>query len=107
MKASKLNTSPNTETTVWIIGNGPSRKKWNLEELDGTTYGCNALYRDFSPDILLAVDPGVIYEIVNSGYKGQSRFSDWNLMLREYDNRYVEHFLEQEIFKDYKVMYAG
>ena len=106
MKASKLNTSPNT-TDVWIIGNGPSRKKWNLKELDGTTYGCNALHRDFSPDILLAVDPGVIFEIVNSGYKGQCKFSDWNLMLREYDKRYVEHFLSQEVFRDYKILYAG
>ena len=103
---SASNTSPNSET-VWIIGNGPSQKKWKLKELEGTTYGCNNLYRHFTPDILLAVDPGAIFEIVNSGYKGQCRFSDWNLMLREYDNRYVEHFLSQEEFKDYKVLYAG
>ena len=70
---------------VWIIGNGPSQKKWKLKELDGFTYGSNNLYRHFTPDILLAVDPGAIFEIVNSGYKGQCRFSDWNLMLREYD----------------------
>ena len=88
---SASNTSP-SETTVWVIGNGPSQKKWKLKELEGTTYGCNNLYRHFTPDILLAVDPGAIFEIVNSGYKGQCRFSDWNLMLREYDNRYVEHF---------------
>ena len=105
MKKSKLNTSPND--MVWIIGNGPSQKKWKLKELDGTTYGCNSLHRDFSPDILLAVDPGAIFEIVNSSYKGECRFSDWNLMLREYDERYVAHFLSQESFKDYRIKYAG
>ena len=104
MEKSTLNISPET---VWVIGNGPSQKNWKLKELDGFTYGCNNLYRHFTPDILLAVDPGAIFEIVNSGYKDTCRFSDWNLMLREYDKRYVEHFLSQEEFKDYKVMYAG
>jgi hypothetical protein len=106
MKASKSNTSHN-DIPVWIIGNGPSQKNWKLKELDGFNYGCNNLYRHFTPDILLAVDPGAIYEIVNSGYKGQSRFTDWNLMLREYDKKYVEHFLSQEEFKDYTILYAG
>ena len=106
MEKSTLNIYVNHET-VWIIGNGPSQKKWKLKELDGFTYGCNNLYRHFTPNILLAVDPGAIFEIVDSGYKGQCRFSDWNLMLREYDKKYVEHFLEQEVFRDYKIMYAG
>ena len=104
MEKSTLNISPET---VWVIGNGPSQKNWKLKDLDGFAYGCNNLYRHFTPNILLAVDAGAIYEIVNSGYKGNCRFSDWNLMLREYDKRYVEHFLEQEDFKDYNVLYAG
>ena len=29
-----------------VIGNGESRKDLNVNELDGTTYGCNAIYRD-------------------------------------------------------------
>ena len=104
MEKSTLNISPET---VWVIGNGPSQKNWKLKELGEFTYGCNNLYRHFTPNILLAVDPGAIFEIVNSGYKGQCKFSDWNLMLREYDKRYVEHFLSQEDFRDYKIMYAG
>ena len=36
--------------TAYIIGNGPSRKGLDLSTLDGTTFGCNALYRDFTPD---------------------------------------------------------
>ena len=32
------------------------------------TYGCNALYRDFHPDFLVANGPGIIKEIADSGY---------------------------------------
>ncbi len=43
---------------AYIIGNGPSRKNFNLEKLraTGQTYGCNALYRDFLPDFIFSVD---------------------------------------------------
>lgn len=43
---------------AYIIGNGPSRKNFNLNLLknSGQTYGCNALYRDFVPDYLFMVD---------------------------------------------------
>ena len=39
------------------IGNGPSRKPLNLEHIKSimTTYGCNALYRDFIPDYLISM----------------------------------------------------
>ena len=37
---------------AYIIGNGPSRKGFdlNLLKTSGQIYGCNALYRDFVPD---------------------------------------------------------
>lgn len=43
---------------AYIIGNGPSRKNFDLDLLKetGQTYGCNALYRDFVPDFLFSVD---------------------------------------------------
>jgi hypothetical protein len=43
---------------VFCIGNGESRKGFDLEKLrpHGKIYGCNALYRDFTPDHLSAVD---------------------------------------------------
>jgi len=49
----------------FVIGNGESRKGFDLEQLRplGTIYGCNALYRDFIPDVLVAVDEGMIKEI--------------------------------------------
>jgi len=62
-----------------IIGNGTSRKEFNLNliyrhraGLRGIrrlqTYGCNALYRDYSPDFLVAVGTEIVEEIANSGY---------------------------------------
>lgn len=55
---------------VFIIGNGTSRESFDLERLRpiGTIIGCNALFRDFSPDILVSIDSKMITEISKSGY---------------------------------------
>ena len=76
---------------VFCIGNGESRKDFDLEKLrpHGKIYGCNALYRDFTPDVLCAVDMGIMHEIYNSGYAQDNKcvFRDWNKMPSEmYDN---------------------
>ncbi len=67
---------------VFCIGNGTSRKDFNLEKLrpHGKIYGCNALYRTFTPDVLTAVDHGIMHEIYHSGYcyKNETWFRDWN-----------------------------
>lgn len=58
-------------TPAIVIGNGESRLSTNIEVLRTTgaiTIGCNALYRDFSPDFLIAVDQNMISEIMQSGY---------------------------------------
>lgn len=57
---------------VFCIGNGESRRVIDLEKLrsKGLTIGCNALYRDFHPDYLVAVDQDMISEIQESKYKG-------------------------------------
>ena len=54
----------------FVLGNGTSRKPINPEELKphGVVYGCNALYRSFSPDHLIAVDTKMIKEITSDGY---------------------------------------
>jgi hypothetical protein len=56
--------------TAFVLGNGQSRLRLNLNELKhhGTVYGCNALYREFTPDHLIAVDEKMIREIEQSGY---------------------------------------
>jgi len=54
---------------TFVIGNGLSRKDFNLTQLKefGKIIGCNALYRDFTPDALVAVDVNMAIEISDSG----------------------------------------
>ena len=54
---------------AYCIGNGPSRKEFDLSLLKdtGQTYGCNALYRDFKPNFLFSVDAKMSQEISKSG----------------------------------------
>lgn len=61
---------------AFVIGNGPSRLAIELETLrgHGTIYGCNALYRDFLPDVLVAVDLGMKQEIEKKGINKQIPF---------------------------------
>ena len=56
---------------AFVIGNGTSRKPIDLNQIkvQGTTYGCNALYREFEPDYLVAVDTKMILEINKAGYQ--------------------------------------
>jgi len=62
-----------------IIGNGETRLDVDMRlianhraGLRGTnrlqTYGCNALYRDYAPDFLVATGREIVHEIANSGY---------------------------------------
>ena len=55
----------------FVLGNGKSRLAINPKELVGygKIYGCNALYREFEPDYLVAVDPKMIFEIEANGYQ--------------------------------------
>lgn len=57
---------------AFSIGNGESRKGLDLETLrpHGTIAGCNALYRDFEPDILFCVDQNMCREILQAKYPG-------------------------------------
>jgi hypothetical protein len=55
---------------AFVLGNGNSRltlKHNNLLD-KGTVYACNAIYREFSPHYLVAVDVKMVNEIVASGY---------------------------------------
>ena len=53
---------------AFVLGNGRSRLTINCEKLKeyGTVYGCNALYRDFLPDHLIAVDVKMVLELVEN-----------------------------------------
>ena len=71
--------------TAFVLGNGTSRKSIDLNQLKehGTVYGCNALYREFEPDYLVAVDANMILEINKAGY--QHDHSVWTNRNRAYD----------------------
>jgi len=61
-------------STGFVIGNGLSRQCIDLTKLQGTTYGCNALYREFSPDVLVAVDDQISQHIQRIGYANNKKF---------------------------------
>ena len=63
-------------TTAFVIGNGVSRRSVDLELLQsyGKIYGCNALYREFTPDVLIATDKPIATHIQESGYSQHNEF---------------------------------
>jgi hypothetical protein len=56
--------------TAFVLGNGISRLGINPKILLdlGIVYGCNAQYREYEPDYLIAVDVKMVNEIISSGY---------------------------------------
>ena len=61
------------QNAAFVLGNGLSRSSIEPDELRkyGPIYGCNALYRTFRSDYLVAVDPKMIFEINESGYQNK------------------------------------
>jgi hypothetical protein len=57
-------------SAAFVLGNGLSRLSVDLHKLKtcGKIYGCNALYREFAPDVLVSTDKGIAGTIQNSGY---------------------------------------
>lgn len=56
--------------TAFVLGNGISRQAVDLTVLStlGEVYGCNALYREFAPAVLVSTDEPISREIQQSGY---------------------------------------
>jgi len=63
-------------TQAFVLGNGISRQGIDLHQLQllGNVYGCNALYREFTPAVLVATDRPIATHIQESGYSAQHRF---------------------------------
>jgi hypothetical protein len=61
---------------AFVLGNGISRKNISLQLLEshGQIYGCNALYREYIPSVLVATDRPIATEIQNSGYAKKNVF---------------------------------
>jgi len=98
--------------SVFVLGNGPSRKNIDISKLDGTIIGCNACHRDFTPDVICATDAGIISDIIESGYDGQCYFThnSWNLLPEEaYDSlaNGTEHTTYRRFDCEYFVYISG
>jgi hypothetical protein len=63
-------------TTAFVLGNGVSRQQIPLTVLQqlGLVYGCNALFREFTPEVLVATDSPIAKHIQESGYSKAHRF---------------------------------
>lgn len=87
---------------AFVLGNGRSRLGVNLKKIKkrGSVYGCNALYREFEPDVLVAVDPKMIIEICDAGY--QNTHEVWT----NPNSRYAK-FKNLKIFKNPKGWSSG
>ena len=55
---------------AFVLGNGVSRQQIDLNLLKtlGRVYGCNAIYRDFVPDVLISTDLPISSRIQQEGY---------------------------------------
>jgi len=82
-----------------VIGNGPNRLGFDLNNLKKPqgllgsktvqTYGCNALYRDFTPDFLVAVgNNGIIPEIANNSFVVNNIVYTNSIHLLEHPNKF-------------------
>lgn len=81
-----------------IIGNSPTRLDFNLQNfkkpmglLGATTlqtYGCNALYRDFTPDFLVAVGDEITKELSTNEYIKNNIIYTSAIHLLEYPNKF-------------------
>jgi hypothetical protein len=70
MERQPVKQSNQQNNIAFVLGNGTSRLKLNHKNLldKGIVYACNAIYREFEPHHLIAVDVKMINEIVASGY---------------------------------------
>lgn len=74
----------NNSKIGFVLGNGKSRENINLNILKqiGTVYGCNAIYRDFLPDYIVAVDTKMVLELNSNGI--QHKVSVWTNQNKAY-----------------------
>lgn len=87
-------------TIAFVIGNGISRQSVDLKLLQplGKIYGCNALYRDFVPDVLVATDRPIAEHIQKSGYPIENKF---------YTRKPIESLGAHQVPKEYYGFSSG
>jgi hypothetical protein len=84
-------------SVAFVLGNGISRKIIPLEPLrdKGKIYGCNAIYRDFIPDYLVAVDSKMVFELVEKNIP--NKVSVWTNPNRSYKKFHHLNFFEPSL----------
>jgi hypothetical protein len=62
-------------SNAFVLGNGVSRLELSVNWLTdhGEIYGCNAIYREFAPTVLVAVDKPISEEIQRTDYALSNR----------------------------------
>ena len=92
-------TNTDHNNVAHVIGNGESRRKFELRHLAevhggllakemGQTYGCNALYRDFSPDFLILASQTMADEFADSFPNETTVAVSWTKNLLRYPGKY-------------------
>jgi hypothetical protein len=79
---------------AFVLGNGTSRLQIDCKSLKnyGTVYACNAIYRDFLPDHLIAVDPKMVMELVQNNIHTQVPvYTNFNNRYKDYPELNVFH----------------
>ena len=63
-------------SAAFILGNGNSRLSVDLDALTplGTTYGCNWIFKEYTPNVLIATDRAIADHIQETGYAQKNRF---------------------------------
>jgi hypothetical protein len=87
-------------TRAFVLGNGTSRHDISVPTLKllGRIYGCNALYREFVPDVLVATDRPIATAIQDSGYAHNNEF---------YTRRPIEGTGARQLLEPYRGYSSG
>ena len=82
---------------AFVLGNGLSRKPIPLDPLQqfGKVYACNAVYRTYTPNYLVAVDAKMINEICTAG--AQLKIPVWTNPNRAYKKYPGLNFFEPSL----------
>jgi len=81
----------------FVFGNGRTRLNMGFDEVKpyGLIYACNAVYREFNPDYLVAVDSKMVNEINESGYQLTNQV--WTNFIPSYKNYEKFNYFEPSL----------
>lgn len=75
-----------------VIGNGESRKGIDIDTIQDTKIGCNAIHRDYHVDHLICVDRRMVKEAIEQGANNGTKIytrENWYNNYKNFDNVYT------------------